>query len=89
MTAILARARARLTDSRAAGVLSGSAFVLSPKEDPDLGDHIGEEKQMTGSNAGQTVSEQKYVSVATFRKTGVASQRRPGSSRSTAAGPAY
>jgi uncharacterized protein len=27
---------------------------------------------MTGSNAGQTISQEKYVSVATFRKTGVA-----------------
>jgi len=27
---------------------------------------------MTGSNAEQTISQEKYVSVATFRKTGVA-----------------
>ena len=27
---------------------------------------------MTGSNAGQTISDEKYVSAATFRKTGVA-----------------
>jgi hypothetical protein len=27
---------------------------------------------MTGSNPGQTISQEKYVSVATFRKTGVA-----------------
>ncbi|MGH3190655.1 MAG: pyridoxamine 5'-phosphate oxidase family protein [Streptosporangiaceae bacterium] len=27
---------------------------------------------MTGSNADQTISQEKYVSVATFRKTGVA-----------------
>jgi uncharacterized protein len=27
---------------------------------------------MTGSNAEQTISEEKYVSVATFRKTGAA-----------------
>ena len=40
--------------------------------DPDLGDHIGEEKQMTGSNPEQTISQEKYVSVTTFRKTGVA-----------------
>jgi hypothetical protein len=36
---------------------------------------------MTGSNAGQTIPEEKYVSVATFRKTGVAV--------ATATGPAY
>ena len=39
---------------------------LSPNADPDLGD------QMTGSNAEQTISQEKYVSVTTFRKTGVA-----------------
>jgi uncharacterized protein len=49
-----------------------SPFVLSPNANPDLGDHIGQEKQMTGSNAGQAISQEKYVSVATFRKTGVA-----------------
>jgi hypothetical protein len=27
---------------------------------------------MTGSNPGQTISQEKYVSVPTFRKTGVA-----------------
>jgi hypothetical protein len=48
-----------------------SPFVLSPNADPDLGDHIRQEKQMTGSNAEQAISQEKYVSVATFRKTGV------------------
>jgi PPOX class probable F420-dependent enzyme len=52
--------------------LLGLPFVPSPNPDPDLGDHIREEKQMTGTNADKTISQEKYVSVATFRKTGVA-----------------
>jgi uncharacterized protein len=47
-------------------------FALSPNADPHLGDHIREEKQMAGSYAEQAISQEKYVSVATFRKTGVA-----------------
>jgi uncharacterized protein len=51
-----------------------SPFVSSLNPDPDLGEIalLGEEKDMTGSNPGQTISQEKYVSVATFRKTGVA-----------------
>ncbi|MGH2871915.1 MAG: pyridoxamine 5'-phosphate oxidase family protein [Solirubrobacteraceae bacterium] len=48
------------------------ATINSWRADHGLGDHIGEEKQMTGSNTEQTISQEKYVSVASFRKTGVA-----------------
>ena len=41
---------------------------------------------MTDSNAEQAISQEKYVSVGTFRKTGWRSRQRPGSSRSTEAG---
>jgi hypothetical protein len=42
---------------------------------------------MADSNAEQAISQEKYVSVATFRKTGVAVATAT-SSRSTAAGSA-
>jgi len=31
------------------------------RADPDFGDHTGEENEMTGSNAEQTISHEKYV----------------------------
>jgi len=65
-----------------------SPFVLSPNAVPDLGNHIGQERQMTDSNAEQGSRRRSTCPWPPSARPGWRSQRRPGSSRSTAAGSA-